>query len=460
MDITPIFDDALPHSLLAEQIVLGAMLGGSAQKSPDSELSFTGLVTWLSEEDFHRPAHQLVFRAIRTLDENRLPCDVVGVDGWLREQGLLHFVEHDEYLLKLLAAGEHYSDTHAHLVHDKAVMRRLHEVGKQIVRDTLNGDGKDWAAIASIAEQRIWDIAKNGTNKPDQFVPIEHALNEAYEELQTRYQNDGGITGLPTGIHELDNMTCGLQSTDLVILASRPAMGKTSLALCIAEHVSTVSQRPVAIFSMELSTAQLGMRFLSSYGLVDSMHLRSGCVVDNEWTRVANAIHGLKRGAGIFIDDTPDLTAKNIRDRTRRLKREHNLGLVIIDDLQLVRMQGSGDDRDDNPLQAIRSIKAMARELGVPVLLLSRVSRSPERRGDKRPRISDLLGAEDIADAADLILLLYRESYYHRDFPDLASAEIIVAKNREGPTGKALLKFWGEYFHFSNPNEKFLGSFE
>lgn len=460
MDTTTSLDDALPHALLAEQIVLGAMMGVDDHHNHETAPSFARLGAWLSEEDFHRHDHRLVFQAIRTLDEKGLSYDAACVDDWIQSQGLSRLLEHGDYLLKLVAIGQHYNDTHARLVKAKAVLRRLHEAGKQIARDALETGGRDWTEVAAKAEQRIMDIVKSGTNRRDSFVPINHTLKETFALLQNRYESGGDIIGLSTGFRGLDAITCGFQPGELVILASRPSMGKTSLALCIAEHVSTTSKKPVAIFSMGLSAVSLGMRLLSSFGRINSMHLRSGWIDDNEWTRVAKAIRGLERGAGIFIDDNPIQCAEDIRDKVRRLKREHALGLVIIDDLQLVRMSGSGEDSDDVRLEVIRSLKAMARESGVPLLLLSRLNRSLERRGDKRPRMSDMSGATDIEDEADIVVFLYREAHYNPSFPNPESTDVIVAKNREGSTGRIWLNFRGEYFRFDSEAEGALGEFE
>ena len=278
--------------------------------------------------------------------------------------------------------------------------------------------------------------------------------------LQTRYQSGGRVTGLPTGYTEFDEMTAGLQPTDLVILAARPAMGKTTLALNIAEHAAIKTRKPVAVFSMEMSASQLALRLISANGRVNATRLRTGQLEDEDWSRVSSAIRMIKE-TKIFIDDTPGLSPEGLRAKARRLKREHGLGLIVIDYLQLMAVPGNSENRATEISEISRSLKGLAKELNVPVIALSQLNRSLETRTDKRPVMADLRESGAIEQDADLIVFIYRDDYYNKEnSPDKGLAEIIIGKQRNGPTGSFKLKFFGEYTRFDNLAFDSVGSFE
>jgi len=278
--------------------------------------------------------------------------------------------------------------------------------------------------------------------------------------LQPRYASGGGITGLPTGYTEFDEMTAGLQNTDLLILAARPAMGKTTFALNIAEHVAFRTKKAVAVFSMEMSASQLALRLISSVGRVNAQRLRSGQLEDEDWARVTGAIRQL-REVKIFIDDTPGLSPDVLRAKSRRLKREHDLGLIVIDYLQLMSVPGNQENRATEISEISRSLKHLAKELNLPVIALSQLNRSLEQRADKRPVMADLRESGAIEQDADIIIFIYRDDYYNKETsPDKGLAEVIIGKQRSGPTGSLKLKFFGEYTRFDNLAHDSIGSFE
>ena len=292
------------------------------------------------------------------------------------------------------------------------------------------------------------------------LTPIRWGLAETFEVLQTRYVNGGGISGLPTGYVELDEMTAGLQPSDLLILAGRPAMGKTTLALNIAEHAAMRMKKSVAVFSHGTSASQLALSLISSVGRVDSTRLRTGLLEDEDWNRISSAIRLLKE-APIYIDDTAALSPDALRTKARRLKREHGLGLIVIDNLQSMRTSGQGGDHGEELSEAVRSLKLIAKELSVPVIVLSQLNRVLERRVEKRPVLSDLRGSGALEDEADLVLFIYRDDYYNKESsPDRGLAEIIIGKQRNGPTGSFKLKFSGEYSRFDNLVGEAIESFE
>jgi len=289
---------------------------------------------------------------------------------------------------------------------------------------------------------------------------VHSALAEAFDVLQKRYESGGSVTGLPTGYTEFDEMTAGLQPTDLIILAARPAMGKTTLALNIAEYSAIKTKKAVAVFSMEMSASQLALRLISSNGRVNATRLRTGQLEDEDWSRVSSAIRML-REAKIFIDDEPALSPVKLAAKARRLKREHDLGLIVIDYLQLMSVPGNSENRATEISEISRSLKSLAKELKVPVIALSQLNRSLETRTDKRPVMADLRESGAIEQDADVIVFIYRDEYYNKDnSPDKGLAEVIIGKQRNGPTGSLKLKFFGEYTRFDNLSHDSVGSFE
>ncbi len=443
-----------PQSIEAEQAVLGGLM-----LAPEA---YDRIADQLNEQDFYRRDHQLIYRAIRELAEKARPFDAVTLGEWFESQGLIEQVAGGAYLIELASTTPSAANivAYAEIVRDKATLRQLIDVGTGIVNDGFQPDGRDSSEILEEAERQVLAIAQANTSGKTDFTPVTKALSEAFDMLQTRYANGGGITGLPTGYTEFDMMTAGLQKTDLIILAARPAMGKTTLALNMAEHAAFRSKLPVAVFSMEMSASQLAMRLISSVGRVNAQRLRTGQLEDEDWSRVTGAIRQL-REVKIFIDDEPGLSPVKLSSKARRLKREHGLGLIVIDYLQLMSVPGNSENRATEFSEISRSLKGMAKELQVPVIALSQLNRSLETRTDKRPVMADLRESGAIEQDADMIVFIYRDDYYNKEnSPDKGLAEVIIGKQRSGPTGSCKLKFFGEYTRFDNLSHDSVGSFE
>ena len=443
-----------PQSIEAEQAVLGGLM-----LAPDA---YDRIADQLVDADFYRRDHQLIFRAICELAEKSRPYDAVTLGEWFESQGLGEHVAGGAYLVELASTTPSAANivAYAEIVRDKAVLRQLIEVGTGIVNDGFQPDGRDSGEILESAEQQVFAIAEAGSRGRTDFVPVTKALIEAFDVLQTRHANGGSITGLPTGYTEFDEMTAGLQPTDLIILAARPAMGKTTLALNMAEYAAIKTKKAIAVFSMEMSSSQLALRLISANGRVNATRLRTGQLEDEDWSRVTSSIRML-RESKIFIDDTPALSPAVLRAKARRLKREHDLGLIVIDYLQLMAVPGNSENRATEISEISRNLKALAKELNVPVLALSQLNRSLETRTDKRPIMADLRESGAIEQDADVIVFIYRDEYYNKEnSPDKGLAEIIIGKQRNGPTGSLKLKFFGEYTRFDNLSHDSVGSFE
>jgi replicative DNA helicase len=443
-----------PHSIEVEQAVLGGLM-----LAPEA---YDRVNDMLVESDFYRRDHQLIYRAIRELGEKSRPFDAVTLGEWFDSQGLGEQVGGGAYLVELAATTPSAANirAYAEIVRDKAVLRQLIEVGTGIVNDGFQPEGRDSVELLAKAEQQVFAIAEAGARARMDFVPVTKALSEAFDVLQARFNSGGGVTGMATGYTEFDEITAGLQPTDLVILAARPSMGKTTLALNMAEYAAIKSKKPVAVFSMEMSASQLALRLISSIGRVNATRLRTGQLEDEDWSRVTSAI-SLLREVKIFIDDTPALSPEVLRSKARRLKREHGLGLIVIDYLQLMQVPGNSENRATEISEISRSLKALAKELNVPVIALSQLNRSLETRTDKRPVMADLRESGAIEQDADLIVFIYRDEYYNKEnSPDKGLAEIIIGKQRNGPTGSVKLKFFGEYTRFDNLSHDAIGVFE
>ena len=443
-----------PQSIDAEQAVIGGLM-----LAPDA---FERIADRLNEQDFYRRDHQLIYRAIRELADKGRPYDAVTLGEWFESQGLAEHVAGGAYLVELANTTPSAANivAYAEIVRDKAILRQLIDAGTGIVNNGFQPEGRDSDEILSNAEQQIFAISEHRAQGRTDFVGIGKAMGEAFDLLQQRYQSGGSVTGLPSGYIEFDEMTAGLQPTDLIILAARPAMGKTTLALNIAETAAIAAGKPVAVFSMEMSASQLALRLISSIGRVNATRLRTGQLEDEDWSRVSSAIRQLKQ-TKLFIDDTPALSPEAVRAKARRLKREHGLGLIVIDYLQLMAVPGNKENRATEISEISRSLKALAKELHVPVLALSQLNRSLETRTDKRPVMADLRESGAIEQDADMIVFIYRDEYYNKEAsPDKGLAEIIIGKQRNGPTGSFKLKFFGEYTRFDNLANDGYGSFE
>ncbi|HRO28188.1 MAG TPA: replicative DNA helicase, partial [Luteimonas sp.] len=357
-----------PQSVDAEQAVLGGLM-----LAPDAYDRVADLIT---EGDFYRRDHQLIYRAIRELAEKNRPFDAVTLGEWFESQGQAEQVAGGAYLVELATTTPSAANikAYAEIVRDKAILRQLIEVGTDIVNDGFQPEGRDSGELLAKAEQQVFKIAEAGARGRQDFTAVNDAMREAFDILQTRHANGGGITGMPTGYTEFDEMTAGLQPTDLLILAARPAMGKTTLALNMAEYAAMKTKKAVAVFSMEMSASQLALRLISSVGRVNATRLRTGQLEDEDWSRVTSAIRLIK-DTRIFIDDTPALSPDVLRAKARRLKREHDLGLIVIDYLQLMAVPGNSENRATEISEISRSLKALAKELNVPVIALSQLNR-------------------------------------------------------------------------------------
>ncbi|GGA76210.1 replicative DNA helicase [Arenimonas soli] len=442
-----------PQSVEAEQAVLGGLM-----LAPDS-LDRVG--DFLTEHDFYRRDHRLIYRAIRELSEKNKPFDAVTLGEWFESNSLSEQIGGTGYLIELASTTPSAANirAYAEIVREKAVLRQLIEAGTEIVNDGFQPEGRDSQEVLSAAEMRVFKIAEQGRRGRADFVSLRDAMKDAFQVLQERYENQGNVTGLPTGFADLDELTAGLQPSDLIILAARPAMGKTTLALNIAEFAALKTKKAVAVYSMEMSSSQLAFRLISSIGRINATRLRTGQLEDEDWSRVNMAIKMLSE-VKVFIDDTPALSPDVLRSKARRIKREHDLGLIVVDYLQLMQVPGTGENRTNEISEISRSLKALAKELNVPVVALSQLNRGLESRTDKRPVMADLRESGAIEQDADIIMFIYRDEYYHKDSGDKGLAEVIIAKQRSGPTGTIKLKFFGEYTRFDNLARDGVGSFE
>lgn len=442
-----------PQSVEAEQAVIGGLMLAPEAIDRVGDL--------LVESDFYRRDHRLIYRGIRELSEKNKPFDAVTLGEWFEANGLSEQIGGPSYLIELASTTPSAANirAYAEIVREKSVLRQLIEAGTEIVNDGFQPEGRDTQEVLSAAEMKVFKIAEGGRRGRADFVPLREAMKEAFQLLQERYENQGSVTGLPTGFHDFDEMTAGLQNSDLIILAARPAMGKTTLALNMAEYAALKTKKAVAVYSMEMSASQLAFRLISSIGRINATRLRTGQLEDEDWARVNMAIKMLSE-VKIFIDDTPALSPDVLRSKARRIKREHDLGLIVIDYLQLMTVPGTGENRATEISEISRSLKALAKELNVPVIALSQLNRGLESRTDKRPVMADLRESGAIEQDADIIVFIYRDEYYNKDSVDKGLAEVIIGKQRNGPTGVCKLKFFGEYTRFDNLARDSVGHFE
>lgn len=447
----PGYDREPPYSLEAETSVLGGMLIDRDAVARAVEV--------VDDSMFAREAHRRLFRAMVRLFERGDVIDVITLAEELKKTSELEVAGGMEYLAELLdavptAANIEY---HARIVREKALLRRLIEAASQIIRDSYEPGDRPVDEVLDLAEQRIFHVAR--THARSGFVWIKEILWPTFEHIEALQQSPSGITGIPTGFPDLDRMTAGLQKGDLVIVAGRPAMGKTSFVLNIAENMAITHQIPVAIFSLEMSKEQLVQRLLCAEGRVNAQNLRRGMLTDEEYKRLAAAAGHLNT-APIWIDDSPGSTVLEMRAKARRLKAEVELGALIIDYLQLMTSVSRAENRQQEVSEISRGLKALAKELGIPVVALSQLSRAPEQRsGDHRPQLSDLRESGSLEQDADLVMFLYRPEYYlgpeDRDGASLeGKAELIIGKQRNGPTGTISLYFHKAYTRFDSVEQR------
>ncbi len=432
-----------PHSIEAEQSVLGGLM-------LDNE-AWLQVAERLSEGDFYRADHRLIFRSIDALANENQPCDVVTLSEWLDSNGLLDKAGGLAYLATVAENTPSAANiaSYADIVRERSVLRQLIAAGTRICANAFKPEGRASAELLDEAERLVFEIAEQHARGRRGFTSIKDLLVSALDRIDELFQQDSAITGVSTGFSDLDAMTSGLQASDLVIVAGRPSMGKTAFAVNIAEHAAIKDQLAVAVFSMEMPGEQLAMRLMSSLGRIDQHKVRTGKLGDEDWPRLTSAVEILS-GAKLFIDDTPALSPGEVRTRCRRIAREHGLGLVVIDYLQLMQVHGNTENRATEISEISRSLKAMAKELNVPVVALSQLNRSLEQRPNKRPVMSDLRESGAIEQDADVIIFIYRDEVYDEDTEDKGIAEIIIGKQRNGPIGTTKLTFLGQYTRFEN----------
>ncbi|WP_298140063.1 replicative DNA helicase [Acidiferrobacter sp.] len=430
-----------PQSLEAEQAVLGGLLldAGAWDRIADR----------ISEIDFYRREHQIIFAAVAVLHGEGRPVDIVTVSERLGA-GPLESVGGLSYLGALAenTPSANNIQAYADIVRERALVRRLIEVVNDIGDKAYQPEGRSAAELLDYAERGVFAITESGSRRGG-FRPLKTLLTAAVDRIDALFRSNSTITGVATGFADLDNMTSGLQPGDLVIVAGRPSMGKTAFALNIAENAAVGLKLPVAIFSLEMPGEQLAMRLMSSLGRINAHRLRTGKLEDEDWPRLTSAV-GMLAEASVYIDDTPALTPLELRARSRRLMREQGLGLIVVDYLQLMQASENTENRATEISGITRALKALAKELNVPLIALSQLNRSLEQRPNKRPVMSDLRESGAIEQDADVIFFIYRDEVYNEDSEDKGIAEIIIGKQRNGPIGKTRLTYLGEYTRFEN----------
>lgn len=432
-----------PHSIEAEQSVLGGIMLDNR--------AWDQVVDRLRESDFYRHEHRLIFRAMVKLMEHIKPVDVLTVAETLREVNELEQAGGEVFLFELANNTPSAANitAYADIVRERSVLRQLIAAAGDITDHAFNTQGRNIVDILDVAERSIFSIAEHGSRGSGP-VNIKDFLASTMDRIDTLFHANTLITGVPTGYTEFDNKTSGLQSSDLVIIAGRPSMGKTTLAMNIAEHVAISSRAPVLIFSMEMPGEAIVMRLLSSLCRIDQLRIRTGRLTDEDWPRISSTVSMLSE-APLYIDDTPGLSPAEMRARARRLTKEHGqLGLIVVDYLQLMQVPGFNENRTAEISEISRSLKGLAKELKVPLIALSQLNRGLEQRADKRPVMSDLRESGAIEQDADLIVFIYRDEVYNESSPDKGTAEIIIAKQRNGPIGKVRLTFMGQFTRFEN----------
>ena len=432
-----------PHSIEAEQAVLGGVF-------LDKD-AWDQVAERVREEDFYRKDHRIIFRAILQLSDEGMPFDIVTVAEWLENHQLLDEAGGMRNLAALAENTPSASNigSYADIVRKRSILRQLIHATTEINDTVFNPQGRSSEQILEFAEQTVFEIAEQETRGRKSYQFIKEYLKDALDKVDELFHKDSPITGVATGFDDLDIKTAGLQQSDLIIVAGRPSMGKTAFAINIAEHAAIKEKKSVAVFSMEMPGEQLAMRMMSSLGRIDQHKVRTGKLDDDDWPRLTSAV-GILQETKMFIDDTPALTPAELRARCRRIYRENGLDLVVIDYLQLMQVAGTTENRATEISEVSRSLKAMAKELNVPVIALSQLNRSLEQRTDKRPVMSDLRESGAIEQDADVILFIYRDEVYDEESPDKGTAEVIIGKQRNGPIGKVKLAFRGQFTRFEN----------
>jgi len=432
-----------PHSMEAEQSVLGGLMLDNS--------GWNDLADRLSPDDFYSADHQLIYQAICELVGTNRPCDFITLSEHLKAQGRLEAAGGLGYLGTLANDTPSASNVQAYaeIVRERSVLRALVTVGGEIADLGYRADGRNYAELLDVAEQRVFALRSRAEHARSTYFSLPELMDGLERKIDDLRKNPGGLSGLPTGFTDFDHKTTGLHPGDLVILAGRPAMGKTSFALNVAEHVALYEKKPAAVFSMEMPAEQLALRMVASFARIPMGKLRSGELEDRDWDRLVSQ-GSLIREAPLYIDETGALSPLELRARARRIKARHGLSLIVVDYIQLMQVPGTKDNRTNEISEISRSLKALAKELSVPVIALSQLNRGVEQRDNKRPRMADLRESGGIEQDADLVVFIYRDEVYNVDSPDKGTAEIIIAKQRNGPLGSVKTAFLGEYTRFDN----------
>jgi replicative DNA helicase len=443
-----------PHSIQSEQAVLGGLM-------LDNE-AWDKVADKLIEEDFYRKDHRLIFSTIEKLAQKQDPFDVITLSESLEATNQLTLVGGLSYLGMLVKETPSAANitAYATIVHDRSILRKLIHVGTEIADSAFQPEGKETAELLENAERNVFKIAEQREKGEGGFLSIRSLLTTAVKKIDLLFEQEGSITGAATGFTDFDEKTLGLQAGDLIIVAGRPSMGKTTIAMNMAEYIALNGGKPVAIFSMEMPGEALAMRMMSSSGGIEHHKIRTGKLEDEDWPRLTSMIN-LFADKKLFIDDTPALTPTEVRSRSRRLSRDQGpLGLIVLDYIQLMQSPSSGENRVQQISDISRGLKALAKEMNVPVVALSQLNRNLEQRPDKRPIMSDLRESGAIEQDADLIVFVYRDEVYNKDSPDKNIAEIIIGKQRNGPLGTTRLKFDGSHTRFLNYDGKSYDDYE
>ena len=428
-----------PNSIEAEIAVLGGLI-------LDNE-AWEQIADILQVNDFYNQEHRKIYSCIVNLVNDNIPFDIVTINEKVNISDDKSFSTYLSEIINQTPSAANIK-AYASIVREQSILRQLINVSNSLIEKSRDG-GIDSKALLDEAEQKIFNISEESLKANNGFQNINDLVKESLEQIEERAENGESVTGVATGFSEFDNKTTGLQGGDLIIVAGRPSMGKTSFAMNLTEYASLKNDAVTAIFSMEMSGTQLSTRLISSMGRINQQKIRTGKLTDDDWPRLTNAVALLSK-ANIFIDDTPALTPTDIRARSRRLKREKGLDLIVIDYMQLMQLSSNSENRATELSEISRSLKALARELDVPVVALSQLNRSLENRTDKRPIMSDLRESGAIEQDADLIAFIYRDEVYNEDSTDKGKAEIIIAKQRNGPIFKTTLTFLGECTRFEN----------
>jgi replicative DNA helicase len=434
-----------PHSVEAEQAVLGGLLLDPA--------AWDSVADMVRQTDFYRPDHQLIFEAIATLSQNGKPADVVTVSQELERLGKLESAGGLAYVSSIVRDTPTAANVRAYaeIVRERSLLRQLIQAGSEIASAVFNNDGETARELVDRAEQKVFEIAEGSFRGRQGAVSVRTLLPQVIDQIDEAYSNPDKLRGLPTGFADFDRITGGLRPGDLLIVAGRPSMGKTTLAVNMAEYaaVHPETKASVAIFSMEMPSEQVITRMLSSIGGVPLHNLRSGKISDDDWVRITSATSQLSESR-IFVDETPALSPTELRARARRVKREHGLDLIVVDYLQLMQVPGKQENRANEIAEISRGLKILAKELSVPVIALSQLNRGVEQRENKKPVMSDLRESGSIEQDADMILLIYREEVYDRNTTKKGIAEIDLVKHRNGEIGTFMLTFQGQFTRFAN----------